>query len=99
LYNVLRDAASPLPLSPLAINEQMAENKGLAKIYKKALTLSKGSWPYGILVVCRINLWPAVRMELGQYGWLKQPGAKVGELIVAGDQGLRRGHQSTETSL
>jgi hypothetical protein len=33
--------------------------------------------PYGILVVCRHNLWPTVRMELGQDGWLKQPAAKI----------------------
>ncbi len=32
---------------------------------------SNGYWPYGILVVCRINLWPSARMELGQEGWLK----------------------------
>ncbi len=34
-------------------------------------------WPYGILAVCRHNLWPAVRMELGQEGWRKQLVAKL----------------------
>ncbi len=29
---------------------------------------SKSSVPYGILVVCHINLWPTVRIELGQEG-------------------------------
>jgi hypothetical protein len=38
---------------------------------------SNGYVPYRILAVCRINLWPAVRMELGQEGRLKQPVAKV----------------------
>ncbi len=33
--------------------------------------------PYRILEVCRHNLLSAVRMELGQEGWLKQPVAKV----------------------
>jgi hypothetical protein len=51
-----------------------------------------GYGSYGILAVCCINLWPAVRMELGQQGWLKQPVAKVRGTIVAGDQGSRRGH-------
>jgi hypothetical protein len=45
------------------------------------------------LSVCPINLWPAVRIELGQEGWLKQPVTKVRGPIMAGDQGLRRGHQ------
>jgi hypothetical protein len=55
--------------------------------------------PYGILVVCRINLWPAVRMELGQEGWLKQPVAKIRGPIMAGDQGSRRGHHCSKTVL
>jgi hypothetical protein len=44
-------------------------------------------------------------MELGQEWWLKQPVAKVianreqRGPIVAGDQGSRRGHQCSETSL
>jgi hypothetical protein len=38
---------------------------------------SKGSGPYGILAVGCNNLWPAVRTEQGQEGWLKQPVAKV----------------------
>jgi hypothetical protein len=59
---------------------------------------SKGSEPYGILAVCRINLWPAVRMELGQEGWLQQPVDKVRGPIVAGDQGSRRDHQCTTTT-
>jgi hypothetical protein len=38
---------------------------------------SYGYGPYGILAACCINQWPAVRWELGQEGWLKQPVAKV----------------------
>jgi hypothetical protein len=60
---------------------------------------SKGSGPYEILVVCCINLWPAVRMELGQEGWPKQPVVKVTGTIVASDQGSIWGHQCSETSL
>ncbi len=60
---------------------------------------SNGSGPYGILVVFCINLWPAMRMELGQEGWLKQPVAEVRGPIMAGDQGSRQGHQCSETSL
>jgi hypothetical protein len=48
---------------------------------------SKGSGPYGILAVCRINVWPVVIMELGQEGWLKQPVAKVRGPILASNQG------------
>jgi hypothetical protein len=48
---------------------------------------SNGYGPYGILAVCRINLWPAVRMELGEEGWLKQLVAKViGSWPVIRDQ-------------
>jgi hypothetical protein len=54
---------------------------------------SNGYGPYGILVVCRNNLWPAIRMELGQEGWLKQLVAKVRGPILAGDQGSCWGHQ------
>jgi hypothetical protein len=51
-------------------------------------------------VECRINLWPAVRMELGQEGWLKQPVAKVRRPIMTGDQGSRRGgHHCSEMAL
>jgi hypothetical protein len=39
--------------------------------------------PYGILAVRRINLWPAVIMELGQEGWLEQLVAKVRGPIIA----------------
>jgi hypothetical protein len=60
---------------------------------------SKGSGPYGILVVCRINLWPGVRMEPGQEGWLKQLVAKVRGPIVAGEQKSCQGHQCSETML
>jgi hypothetical protein len=60
---------------------------------------SNGYGHYGILVVCRINLWPAVRMELGQEGWLKQLVAKVRWPIMAGDQGSRRGHHCSEAAL
>jgi hypothetical protein len=45
-----------------------------------------------ILAVCRINLRPAVRMELRQVGWLKQPVAKVRGPIVAGDRESSRSH-------
>jgi hypothetical protein len=55
--------------------------------------------PYGILGVCRINLWPVVKMELGQEGWLNQPVAEVKGPIVAGDQGYCRGHHGSETVL
>jgi hypothetical protein len=55
--------------------------------------------PYGILAVCHINLWPVVRMELGQEGWLKQPVSKVRGPIVAGDQRSRRGHHCREIVL
>jgi hypothetical protein len=58
-----------------------------------------GYGPYGILAVCRINLWPAGRIELGKQGWLKQPVAKVRGPILAGDQGSRRGHHCSETEL
>jgi hypothetical protein len=48
---------------------------------------SNGYGTYGILAVCRINLWPAVRMELGEEGWLKQLVAKViGSWPVIRDQ-------------
>ncbi len=33
--------------------------------------------PYRMIVVCCYDLWPAVKMELGQKGWLKKPVAKV----------------------
>ncbi len=33
--------------------------------------------PYGMIVVCRYDLWPAVKMELRQEGRLKQLVAKV----------------------
>jgi hypothetical protein len=62
-------------------------------------------WPYEILAVCRNNLWPVVRMELGQEGRLKQPVAKAitnreqRGPIVAGGHGSRQGHQCNETSL
>jgi hypothetical protein len=36
-----------------------------------------GYEPYGILAVCCHNLWPVLKMELGQEGWLKHPVAKV----------------------
>ncbi len=52
-----------------------------------------------ILAVCRINLCPAVRMELGQEGWLKQLVAKDRGPIMSGDQGSRQGHQCSETVL
>ncbi len=58
---------------------------------------NNGYGPYGILAVCRINLWPAVR--LGQEGWLKQPVAKVRGPIVDNDLGSRRGHHCSETAL
>jgi hypothetical protein len=45
------------------------------------------------------NLLTAVRMELGQEGWLKQLVAMVRRPIMAGDQGSHRGHQCSETSL
>jgi hypothetical protein len=60
---------------------------------------SNGYGPYWILTVCRINLWPAVRMELGQEGWLNQPVAKIRGPIMAGDQGSHRGHHYSETAL
>ncbi len=60
---------------------------------------SNGYGPYGILTVCRINLWAAVIMELGQEEWLKQPVAQVTGLVMAGDQGSRWGHQCSATSL
>jgi hypothetical protein len=59
---------------------------------------SNGYGPYGILAVCRINLWPAVRVELGQEGWLKQTVAKVRGPIMAGDQGSRGGRQCSACS-
>jgi hypothetical protein len=58
-----------------------------------------GYGPFGILAVCYINLWPVVRMELGQEGWLKQLVAKVRGPIVASDQGSRQGHHCSETAL
>ncbi len=60
---------------------------------------SNGYGPYGILTICRINLWPAVRIELWQEVWLKQPVAKVRGPIMAGDQGSCRGHHCSETAL
>ncbi len=60
---------------------------------------SNGYGPYGILAVCRINLWPAVRMELGQERWLKQPVAKVRGFIMDGDRGSCRGHHCSKTAL
>jgi hypothetical protein len=60
---------------------------------------SNGYGPYGILAVCHINLWPAVRMELGQEGWLKQLVAKVRGPIMAGDQGSHWGHHCSKTAL
>jgi hypothetical protein len=33
----------------------------------------KGYGPYRILAVCFHNLWPAVRIELGQEEWLRSP--------------------------
>jgi hypothetical protein len=59
---------------------------------------SNGYGLYGILAVSRINMWPAVRMELGQEGWLKQLVAKVRGPIVAGDQGSHRGHHCSQTA-
>ncbi len=32
---------------------------------------SKGYGPFWSLALCRYNLWPALRMELGQEGWLR----------------------------
>jgi hypothetical protein len=65
----------------------------------RALLSSNGYGPYGILAVCRINQWPAVRMELGQEGWLKQLVAKVRGPIVADDQGSRQGHHCSRPVL
>jgi hypothetical protein len=60
---------------------------------------SKGYGPYEILGVCCINLWPVVRMELGNEGWPKQPVPKIRGPIVAGDQGSRWDHHCSETLL
>ncbi len=61
---------------------------------------SNGYVPFRILAVCRHNLWPAVRTELGQEEWLRLPwNHKQRGPIVAGDQGSRRGHHCSETAL
>ncbi len=49
----------------------------MQELYRTPPAPSNGYGPYGILAVSRINLWPAVRMELGQEGWLKQLVAKL----------------------
>ncbi len=65
--------------------------------------LSPASYGYGpsrILAVCRHNLWPAVRMELGQEEWLRLPqNREQREPIVASDQGSCQGHHCSETAL
>ncbi len=61
---------------------------------------SNGYGPYRILAVCRIYLWPAVRTELGQEEWLRSPvNREQRGLIVAGDQGSRRGYDCSEMAL
>jgi hypothetical protein len=60
---------------------------------------SNGYGPYGILTVCHHNPWHAVRTELGQEVWLKQPVVKVKRPIVASDQGSLRGHHYSKTVL
>ncbi len=58
-------------------------------------------WDCVLVWECRSStgLWPAMIMELGQEGWLKQPAAKVRGPIMAGDQGSCWGHWCSETML
>jgi hypothetical protein len=44
----------------------------MQELHSAPLPLSNGYGPCGILAVCHINLWSAVRTELGQKDWVKQ---------------------------
>jgi hypothetical protein len=71
----------------------------MQELHAAPFPLSNGYGPCGILAVCHINLWSAVRTELGQKDWVKQLVAKARGPIVASDQGSGRGHHCSQMTL